>query len=92
MKLIQNFPILSQTIREGTTHRALTTLEWGTGAAPERPIPLRLARATEPLTTRLTTASYVHNSNNLRMEKLVNGVSTQYLWDSAEILKWRTSG
>ena len=34
-----------------------------------------------------TTASYAHNGNNLRMEKRVNGVSTQYLWDGAEVLK-----
>ena len=32
-------------------------------------------------------ASYAHNGNNLRMQKQVNGVTTQYLWDGDDVLK-----
>ena len=34
-----------------------------------------------------SSANYEHNGNNLRMQKQVDGVTTQYLWDGDEVLK-----
>lgn len=34
-----------------------------------------------------TNAAYRYDGNNLRMQKVVNGATTQYLWDGGEVLK-----
>ncbi len=34
-----------------------------------------------------SSANYFHDGNNLRMQKQVDGVTTQYLWDGGEVLK-----